>query len=128
MPTLSALCRGLLLLCAVSLLSLPVLCAQERREGSRREGSRRVERRDDDFWRHGRRRRRHGSIRGAYKRAGRSAAHGTVGFAKHLARGRPVRATKRLGRGVGGFGKHTGLGTARAGAKVGRGVKRIFTR
>jgi hypothetical protein len=122
MPTLSALCRGLLLLCAVSLLSLPVLCAQARREGSRR-----VERRDDDFWRHGRRRR-HGSIGGAYKRAGESAAHGTAGFARHLARGRPVRATRRLGRGAGGFGKHTGIGTARVGAKVGRGVKRVFTR
>ena len=121
MPTLSALCRGLLLLCAVSLLSLPVLCAQERRAGSRR-----VERRDDDFWRHGRRR--HRSIRGAYKRAGRSAAHGTAGFARNMARGRPVRASKRLGQGVGGFGKHTGIGTARVGAKVGRGVKRVFTR
>ena len=128
MPTLSALCRGLLLLCAVSLLSLPVLCAQARREGSRREGSRRVEGRDDDFWRHGRRRRRHGSIGAAYKRAGRSGAHGTAGFARNMVRGRPVRATRRLGRGAGGFGKHTGIGTARVGAKVGRGVKRLFTR
>ena len=123
MPTLSALCRGLLLVCALSLLSPPVLYAQaERRTG----GSRRVERRDDDFWRHGRRR--HRSIGAAYKRAGRSAAHGAVGFGKHIARGRPVRATKRLGWGAGGFGKYTGLGTARAGAKLGRGVKRIFTR
>ena len=122
MPTLSALCRGLLLLCAVSLLSLPVLCVQERRAGARR-----VERRDDDFWRHGRRRR-HGGIGAAYKRAGRSAAHGTVGFGKYMAHGRPIRAGKRMGRGVGGFGKHTGIGTARVGAKVGRGVKRLFTR
>ena len=121
MPTLSALCRGLLLLCALGLLTPPVLSAQERRTGSRR-----VERRTDDFWRHGRRR--HRSIGAAYKRAGRSAAHGAVGFGKHIARGRPVRATKRLGRGAGGFGKYTGLGTARAGAKLGRGVKRIFTR
>ena len=123
MPTVSALCRGLLLLCVVSLLSLPVPCAQARREGSRR-----VERRDDDFWRHGRRRRRHGSIGAAYKRAGQSGAHGTAGFATNMARGHPVRATKRLGRGAGGFGKHTGIGTARVGAKVGRGVKRVFKR
>ena len=122
MPKLSALCRGLLLVCAVSLLSSPVLYAQaERRTG----GSRRVERRNDDFWRHGRR---HRSIGAAYKRAGRSAAHGVVGFGKHIARGRPVRATKRLGRGAGGFGKYTGIGTARIGAKMGSGVKRLFTR
>ena len=65
-------------------------------------------------------------IGAAYRRAGRAGARGGVGFGKNIARARPVRAGKSLGKGAGGFGKHTGVGTARVGKKMGRGVKRIF--
>lgn len=57
----------------------------------------------------------------AYRRHGRSRHRDSIGAAYR-------RAGVSAGRGVGGFGKHTGIGTARLGKKVGRGVKRIFTR
>ncbi|HEY0078836.1 MAG TPA: hypothetical protein VGB73_09345 [Pyrinomonadaceae bacterium] len=72
-------------------------------------------------------RRRGRGIGHAYGRAGRSAARGAARFAKHTARGRPVRGGKHFGKGMGGFGKHAGIGTARVGKKVGKTLKRVFT-
>lgn len=127
--------RLLLLLCLTAALCAPVGCATAtgapatsgRRAGAQRTDRRGARRRGrgDEFWRRGRRRDR--GVGAAYRRAVVSAGRGGARFGRHVARGRPVRASKALGRGMGGFGKYTGIGTARAGAKLGRGVKRILT-
>ncbi len=71
--------------------------------------------------------RRHHGIGHAYGQAGHSAARGSKRLAHYTVHGRPVRGGKEFGKGMGGFGKHTGIGTARAGKKVGKSIKRAVT-
>jgi hypothetical protein len=67
--------------------------------------------------RHEARRKRRG-IGGSFKKGGTSAGQGGKGFGKNVARGKPIKAGRRLGKGMGGFGKHTGKGFGKTGKKI----------
>lgn len=72
------------------------------------------------------RRRRHRGIGRAFGKAGKSAGRGGRDFGRDMARGKPIKASRRLGKGLGGFGKHTGQGTLRIGRRANRTVRRVI--
>ncbi len=114
-------CSNALFCLVVILCCVSAVVAQERKSPDYGRSRRRhAERRAGDYRRHHRH-----DIGTAYRRAGRSAKRGGAGFGKNVVHGRPLRASKRLGTGMVGFGKHSGIGTARVGRRVGKGIKRV---